>query len=66
MAAVDPEKSVPQDHHEGSSSDDEDKLKKVIKSEMLDDAHDPDAGKSDEERAALVRLYKFWLLCVFG
>ena len=26
---------------------------------LLSDEHDPDAGKSDEERAAIVRLFDF-------
>lgn len=37
-----------------TSSEEGDKLEKVLKLEVLRDDHDPDLGKSDEERAALV------------
>ncbi|KAK5163289.1 uncharacterized protein LTR77_010875 [Saxophila tyrrhenica] len=49
-----------------SSSDEEDKLREVLKTEVLRDENDPDNGKTPEERAAidktLMRKVDRWLI----
>jgi hypothetical protein len=55
--AVDAEKAYQQDEMTTeTSSEEEDKLAKVLKNEVLKDENDPDIDKTPEERAAIVRL----------
>ena len=56
MTQPDTEKTYQTTEFRKPSSDNDDKLRKVLKTEVLLDENDPDIDKSPEERAAIVRL----------